>query len=379
MIIDYLSFSLNFECINLEYVIGLLGLEKYASYFQDIGKKSRYEHCFKMGNISICLPYSSRPDMGIFINMTGQGCRELEECHFTLFKLTFDWSAFMYKLVREVNLNHKVNITRIDLAFDDYDGKLSLPLITQKLLNGEYTSRFRHFSEVETNETFSKSGSLGKTIYIGSKSSSCYCKFYDKLAEQKRMHSTDEYMMEKLNNMAHWVRFEITFKDTSALNVCNFFVFSPDFEKDIQEYINRYFRFVDLTDVNISRCPVSLFWSDFLGTDEVSKVKVVKSDMIGHDRTYKWFRDSLTPSLFALMRTYKDINGFLYDIWEYGRTRQTARHKMIMDGVTIGRNLSNSELWELNNPYFNQMINALSGPPDMPDTCYKPYHYADVG
>ena len=379
MLIDYLSFSLNFEGIDLDYVLHLLMLEEYAEYFEDIGKRSRYEHCYKFGNINILLPYSSRPDMGILVTLTGQGCREFEQLHTNLFHREFNWGKFMERFNREINLSHKVNITRLDIAFDDFIGLLQMDVIEKKLLAGEYVSRFKKWDNVEAHETHSKKGSLGKTVYVGSRSSSCYCKFYDKMAEQMRACRLDEDAMKKLGKLTHWVRFEVTFKDKVAIQACNTLCFSLEPEREVAEMVNRYFRFVEPDDKNVSRCSVSKFWIEFIGTEKRSRNKVVSSDWIGYNKTYLWFKQALAPTLFALMRTYKNLDGFINDIWQYGSSRLKEHHKLLMNCKTMGQRLSNEELWDLNNPYYNQVVNFMNGGWVKEMDAYKPFHYSVEG
>ncbi|WMJ23351.1 replication initiation factor domain-containing protein [Paludicola sp. MB14-C6] len=374
-LIDYFSFTIRFEKITFDYVLNLLKLQNFKHLFIDVGARDRYEHCFKFGQIEIMLPYAKREDMGIFINLTGQGCREYEDCFKNLYGDNFDWKYLIKRLVNEVNNSHKVNITRLDLAFDDFDGLLKMKKIKKKLDMGEYVSRFKKWNEVQTNKTHTKKELVGETYYVGTKQSQCYCKFYDKLLEQKLKNKNDEFVMKQLESMQHWVRFEITFKDKIAIFVCNMICYSTDVNKDIREYINSCFRFVDLTKSNISRCPITNFWEQFIQSADVSKYRLIQSNLHGYDKTYKWFTSALAPSLFALMSTYKNRNDFIRDIVYHGAFRLNENHKQIMEFENTGIKLSNQQLWSYNNPYEGIYTYDMEHNDDLELFDYKGFKY----
>lgn len=87
-------------------------------------------------------------------------------------------------------IKHKGRFTRIDLAQDDFEGRLDLPLILEKLDRKEVFTRFRGYSEFEsvgdkikTGSLFTdpKLGKLGYTIYIGAmRKSSVFVRIYNK-------------------------------------------------------------------------------------------------------------------------------------------------------------------------------------------------------
>lgn len=87
-------------------------------------------------------------------------------------------------------IQRKGKFTRIDLAQDDYEGLLDLPLIYEKLKRKEISTRFRGYTKFESPVTLMESGSLfkdhkvgkhGYTIYIGAiRRSNCFVRIYDK-------------------------------------------------------------------------------------------------------------------------------------------------------------------------------------------------------
>lgn len=363
-LIDYLSFSINERKISFERVLEKLDLLQFKTSFVDMGKVRKYEHCYRFGNINISIPPKEREDMGIFVDMSGQGCREYEQYNKKQIGDVFCWSSFFKRIIEWVNLGYKINITRIDLAFDDFNKKLSLSKIERKLKTGEYVSRFKKWSEVKSNTTYNKSGLVGKTIYLGSMQSDCFCRFYDKLAEQYSKHKNDETYLQSLGTHKHWVRFEIVFKNTIAINVVNMIALSYDVNKDISAYINSCVRFVDMTATRTENCKISAFWSDFLETVDIKKIRKVLSTLEGEDPSALWFKKFVAPTAYALMATYDCVDDFIADIVQHGCMRQSPKHELIINRMTVGEKLSNQEVWQQNNPCKYDLRGK-----------YKPFHY----
>lgn len=363
-LIDYLSFSINLSNITFERVLEKLNLLSFKADFVDMGKVRRYEHCYRLGNINISIPFAENEDMGIFVDFSGQGCREYEQYNQKQIGDTFCWSSFFKRIIEWVNLGYKINITRIDLAFDDFDKKLSLPKIERKLKACEYVSRFKKWSEIKSNSTYSKRGLIGKTIYLGSMQSDCFCRFYDKLAEQHSKYKNDDDYIKNLQQLKHWVRFEIVFKNITAINVVNMIALSYDVNKDISSYINSCVRFVDMTATRTENCKISAFWSNFLETTDIKKIKKVLSTLEGEDPSALWFKKSVAPTAYALMTTYDCVDDFIADIVQHGCMRQSPKHELIVNRMTVGEKLSNQEVWQQNNPFKYDLRGK-----------YKPFHY----
>lgn len=82
-----------------------------------------YNRTYEFSNIK--LYYSSNDEsMGIHLQLTGSGCREMEH---HLSQLNQNWTDF-FKRCLEV----KANFTRIDIAIDDFKTYLSIPKLIKK-------------------------------------------------------------------------------------------------------------------------------------------------------------------------------------------------------------------------------------------------------
>jgi len=90
--------------------------------------------------------------------MTGQGCRQYESLHGD------DWKNTL-KLV----FDRQGHFARIDVAIDDYDGMLSLPVIREKIDKRQVTSRFKIARGItEYDLSGEPNSNKGETIYLGS-------------------------------------------------------------------------------------------------------------------------------------------------------------------------------------------------------------------
>ena len=116
VIYDWLSFTTKQH--TPEQVIAALGLSECP--WSDITGAHGYMDRKYFGNISI--HYNGREDMGMWCEMSGQGCRNIED----LTTLSDKWQtlfAFIY--------SNSLHITRLDVAFDDHTGILDIERIAQ--------------------------------------------------------------------------------------------------------------------------------------------------------------------------------------------------------------------------------------------------------
>lgn len=65
----------------------------------------------------ISVHFNGRDDMGVWVEMSGQGCRNFED----LSTLSDKWDT-LFSFIQE----HNLHITRLDVAFDDHTGILDI-------------------------------------------------------------------------------------------------------------------------------------------------------------------------------------------------------------------------------------------------------------
>lgn len=163
-------------------VCSLLGMD--AVPWELVKGARGYQDRLYFGGISI--HYNGREDMGVWLEMSGQGCRTFESVGTGEFDRLFDF----------VRKGHG-NITRLDVAYDDHTGLLPLDDIVEDTLQGRFVSRSR-FWDVNIS-------SVGKSLYHGSPKSDIRIRIYDKAAER---HCAEG---------EHWVRVELQLRDQRAL------------------------------------------------------------------------------------------------------------------------------------------------------------------
>lgn len=136
--------------------------------------------------------------MGVWLEMSGQGCRAFETYGLGDYNVIFD-------LV--LNCDY-INITRLDIAFDEYSGILDISRICDDTRKQRYRSKMDYF-----NVQYSSSG---ESVDIGSHKSDTMIRIYDKLSERlsKIRNKNDK---EKIKDeIPHWIRIELQLRDDRA-------------------------------------------------------------------------------------------------------------------------------------------------------------------
>jgi len=195
------------------------------------GYKSRY---FYDG---ISVHFDGTEEMGVNLEMSGQGCRNFETFGYGEWQVLFDLFTSDGK---------KYNITRLDVAYDDHTGLLYIQKIAKSTRKGWYSARAKSWS-VEYS-------SKGTSVYIGSKQSEILIRFYDKAAERK--------IPDK-----HWIRCELQLRRERALN---FILQNQPIGAVFGGVLNNYLRYVkpNKTDSNIRRWDTEAWWKNFVNSVE---------------------------------------------------------------------------------------------------------------
>lgn len=241
-------------------MISFLGLtdcdwsERSGRYF--------YRSCKCFGNINIYFD-GIHDNMGVCVEMSGQGCRDFETFG------TGDWDAiFLYFLSNQ----QEVNISRLDVAQDDFDCNLDLDAIIVDTFHGNYTSKLHHWNV--------QKGSRGATVEHGTRGGNMYIRIYDKKAERER------------SDLDYWARCELQMRDDCAVGFASslfraesriddlgntYVEYLPDtpINKLYFQVLNNYLRYLEPSeDSNKSRWSTAEHWSRFLETVEKRSIFV---------------------------------------------------------------------------------------------------------
>ena len=379
-LIDYLTFSVvpdknidKSHIVIIAELFGLLGLMDYARdfYGNNLGYKRFYDYCYEYNGISLYGSFKERiSEQGFGVELKGSGCRFYEYVHNNNDEC---WYNLFVGLLGLVKKGCKVNITRLDFAFDDKckDGeRLILSLDDVIACADKDGDIFTFVSRSSTSKVISERckikkfdkeskrfidvSVLGQTVYFGSRSSDFSCKFYDKFVEQSLLNKNNLYELRNLADITHWVRFEVTFKNLHAIRIVNAFVRlykSGIFGDFLAQTINGFIRFVKVDNVRKERCSIVPWWFDFLGTMSYVKLKVKglkKSEFVS---ACNWLNRSVSQIARAVIENVGlDVFlGLLYDGSDPARFSEKhwriANDKLPKDII-----YTNNDLWQANIP-----------------------------
>ena len=271
-IIDYLRVSFPLRKVDKIFTDVL---EIGQEFFEEIESHMYgYAGGYRLDYIQVL--YSKNNDeRGVLVQLSGQGCRQLEAF---LEAQGRTWFDFFYAC-----LDYRCRVTRLDLAINDYKEYLSIPTLLNKVFKQELVSRFRKFE-------FNGSGSIaekckgGTSIYFGSKRSEFYVTFYQKDFEQAR----------KLNIPVSEVpiknRYELRFKNKRAMLVIDQFLRTGDLPTIILGVMKDYMTFTDSKfGVLRKHWKVNRRWQFFLGDAEKMRLAIEPNDQL-YERSKNWFK-----------------------------------------------------------------------------------------
>lgn len=284
VIYDWLTFTTKIH--SLPDVVALLGLTDVK--FENMCGRYCYQDRINYGGINIM--YNGREDMGICVELMGQGCRDFETYGNGEYQTIFDlikenWNAEAEK--------RDMNITRLDVAYDDFIGLLDMNYLIYSVQKENFVSRLKRAGCHWDNQ-------LGCTVYHGSeRQSSVYIRIYDKLTEQLKVKKNDID-----SNITHWVRCELQMKDDSARG---FIRLSDDIRKNYFDVLNNYLRYVLPSNNVTNKClvPTSPEWLRFIESWE----KVSIFDKPGVNYNISNLDGYINNQLSGAISTYIDVVG----------------------------------------------------------------------
>lgn len=293
IIYDWLSFTTKIH--SLDSIIGFLGLVNVP--FEEC--RGRYCYNDRLSYDGINIMYNGRDDMGICVEFSGQGCRNFETFGTGDYQSIFDLIIENWSPDKE---KRQMNITRLDVAYDDLIGVLDLNYLMTAAQKGEYVSRCEDIEVIYSNK--------GCSVCHGSRTSSnVYIRIYDKKMERNR------------SDLDHWIRCEIKLKDECARGFINI---DGDLRKNYFDVLNNYLRYVIPTDdSNKRRAASSPQWLSFIESwDSVSVF-----DKPGTSYNLSHLDGYITSQLSGAISTYINILG-LEAFCKNIKEAQEEKHKL---------------------------------------------------
>lgn len=266
IIFDWFSFTL--KNMSVEEVISDV-LQVPLVLFEDTNGRNGYKDGFSYGGLYVY--YNGRPDMGVLVQVSGDGCRLLESMQ------NFTWKFWL-----KVLFTLEAHFTRLDIAIDEYEDYLNLDRIWDYCSKCNVVSPFKSVRNLEE-RSIADFDKITRTINFGDRSSRVYIRIYDK-ALQKGIDSV-------------WNRLEIEFKQERCQQVLLYYL-NNDVDLGFLAFgcLNTYLRFVDDDDTNRSRKNNAIWWDDFLLHTKKIKLTVKKPE-ITIERKKKWLENSVSTTL----------------------------------------------------------------------------------
>lgn len=220
--------------------IEMLGLDHSGISWEQVKGAHGYQDRLYWEKISI--HYNGREDMGVWLEMSGQGCRAFESFG------TGDYEA----LFQEVLDNpEEMNLTRLDVAFDDQEGLLDIGNVADDTIEREFISKWTS-GKVERSMDFDQQKDTDAlTINFGSMSSEIFLRIYDKAKERG------------FTDGRHWVRVELQLRRDRALAMVQR---TEPIGQAFAGVLGNYLRFIepDGCDSNRRRWPTKEYWQQLL-------------------------------------------------------------------------------------------------------------------
>ena len=165
--------------------IELLGLVDPSIVWEQVKGAHGYRDRLYWQFISI--HFNGSDEMGIWLEMSGQGCRAFE---------TYGHGDYDQLFQIVLDNPEEVHITRLDVAFDDHTGILDIDQICADTENQMYISRSNAWQVTRSDG--------GNSVTLGSRSSEILIRIYDKAAERG------------FDDGRHWVRVELQLRRERA-------------------------------------------------------------------------------------------------------------------------------------------------------------------
>ena len=214
--------------------------------------------------------------------------------------------------------------TRIDVAVDDFDGALDLEQLVGYCRQGRCSSRSKEWAVTEGG-AIKDGASTGRTLYVGSRQSDIFFRFYDKRSEQLKEGAIPERLPD------HWTRAEAECKGAAAVNVGAEIAATADLAEMSKALINNYIGFKDqtkagkpTTDTNKGRWDKAPWWLSWLAS--IAKISVSRRmKPTDFDSRKKWFIRQAAPSLALFMEGLDQAE--LMSIYLSGRSSLKDKHR----------------------------------------------------
>ena len=225
----------------------------------------------------------ARSDMGICLDISGQGCRSFEE---------FSRYSWMDLIDRIFKMGGRVNVTRLDLAYDDHSRLLNIWQMRRDVEDRNYISKSKKSMIIWSDDQ--EKNVQGLTLQIGSKSSPVLIRIYDKAAERG------------WGKERHWIRVELQLRQDRAQEALKLLRERKSVGMVASGIIRNYCMFaMPTSDTNRSRWPIAEYWQRVLEGMEKLRVWVAP----GEEYNFSKSENHLVHQYGQMLQAYYLIHG----------------------------------------------------------------------
>lgn len=298
-LIDWLSIT--FHGVHVDEVQRMLGLESHAipwstknSFVNGYPMTTAFDNIrirwgaddprFYTSDSVKSAEQKARNDMGISLDMSGQGCRTFEEYSY------LSWMEFWARVLAS---GCRFNVTRIDLAYDDHYGLIEMWRIYNDVHDRNYISKAKKTRTIWSDDRVDDI--QGCTVEIGSRSSPVLIRIYDKAAERGFKDR-------------HWIRVEVQLREQRAHMAFDKLRTEQDVGSLASGILRNYFSIISPgSDSNRSRAVIAPYWSRIL--DNMSKIRlwIAPGEPYNFSRTENHIVSQYGQALIAYERIYGSL------------------------------------------------------------------------
>jgi len=249
-----------------------------------------YRDSFDKNGVFHSAASKARMDMGICLDMSGQGCRSFEE---------YSKVSWFDLIDRIFKMGGRVNVTRLDLAYDDHSGLLNIWQMRRDVEDRNYISKSKKSLIIWSDDQ--EHDIQGLTLQIGSKSSPVLIRIYDKAAERG-------YGSER-----HWIRVELQLRDDRAQEALKLLWERESVGLVASGIIRNYCCFVvPSADTNRSRWQTAEYWVRVLEGMEKLRVWVAPGEPYNFSKAENHMIHQYGQFMQVVKRIYGSLDSF-YD------------------------------------------------------------------
>lgn len=317
VLLDWLSFTLPYSDVSMDRAQSIAPAE-----LSNEGNFGLYGYVsgFKISGGGRIMYNSDRQDMGIHVILPASSLALLDFRPLQLLNLIRDWGG---------------KITRLDLAFDDFEGLLDIDEMHAKLLSGHVQTRYRRVART-SGANLGSDEKTGDTVNIGSRKSASFVRIYDKLLERQAKNA------DVPDGVTHWIRVEVELKGDKADAVSEILgntALSSSVSAGAEAAKLLYglldFKDEDPDDSNKSRWQTAEWWLTFVRVNTKRSVSLPKIER-SIERSKKWINNTVSSTLAMIVLSRDDDNGlsgfdFIVQAIVRGERKLAPQQKRILE------------------------------------------------